>query len=148
MKVGLEMREGADTGRCLQLSIGQIQPQQDWGTPEGVVGKGPPFLLFLIGIGWLVCCRESLCSKKSSSVRSVMVFKAHQEYSDLFPERFDSYLFIYLYGSGVEFATNCSISPVAASSLGCQKYLRPCSKGRALFLGMLQMETAFFLPFP
>lgn len=55
-----------------------------------------------------------------------MVCKAHQEYPDLLPERFDSCLFIYLYGSGVGFATNCSISPVAASSLGCQKYVRHC----------------------
>lgn len=33
LRAGLKMWEGADTRRCLQLPIGQIQLQQDWGTP-------------------------------------------------------------------------------------------------------------------
>lgn len=56
---------------CLQLSIGQIQPEQDWGTPESVVGKGPPFLLFLNGMGWLVCCRERVIALGSPPVLEV-----------------------------------------------------------------------------
>lgn len=92
---------------------------------------------------------EGHCSSKSSSIRSVMLLKAPQEYSECFlPERSASYLFIYLYGSGVGFATNCSISPVIFSTLGCQKYIQPHSKRKALFLAMLQIEIAFFHRFP
>lgn len=79
-----------------------------------------------------------------------MVLKACQEYSEcLLLERFASYLLIYLYVSEVGFVTNCNISHVATGGLGCQKYIRPCSKGKALFLGMLQIEIeGFFHHFP
>lgn len=78
MEVTTHLVEGwvGDVGRCryqecLQLSIGQIQPEQDWGAPESVVGKGPPFLLFLNGMGWLVCCRERVIALGSPPVLEV-----------------------------------------------------------------------------
>lgn len=73
-----------------------------------------------------------------------MLLKAHQEYSMFASREICCYALIYLYRSGVGFATKCSISPITASTLGCQKYVRPHSKGKALFLGMLQIEIAFF----